>query len=76
MICSMFMGLLVQTFLVKKLKHTGAFPCIFDRHAKKFATDARRYVGWRRGYLRFQHITLIQEIPATHGRVQDSDYAE
>ena len=37
----------------------------FDRHAKKFATDARRYVGWGRGFLGFQHITLIQEIPTT-----------
>jgi hypothetical protein len=45
--------------------YTGTFACIFDRHAKKFATDARSYVGWGRGSLRFQHITLIQEIPAT-----------
>jgi hypothetical protein len=66
MICSMFIGYLVQTgWKLKKLKHTGAFACIFDRYAKKFATDARRYVGWGRGSLRFQHITLIQEIPAT-----------
>jgi hypothetical protein len=28
------------------LKHTGTFACIFDRHAKTFATDAGRYVGW------------------------------
>jgi hypothetical protein len=35
-------------------------------HAKKFATDARRYVGWGRGSLGFQHISLIQEIPATN----------
>jgi hypothetical protein len=62
----MFMGYLIQTELkLKKLKHTGAFACISDRHAKKFATDARRYVGWGRGSLRFQHITLIQEIPDT-----------
>jgi hypothetical protein len=31
---------------LKKLKHTGTFTCIFDRHAKTSATDARRYVGW------------------------------
>jgi hypothetical protein len=37
----------------------------FDRHAKTFATDARWYVGWGRRSLKFQHITLIQEIPAT-----------
>jgi hypothetical protein len=35
-------------------------------HAKKFATDARRYVGWGRGSLGFQHITLIQEIYPGH----------
>jgi hypothetical protein len=65
------MGNLVETGRkLKKLKHTGAFACIFDRHAKKFATDARRYVGWGRGSLGFQHITLIQEILATiHERV-------
>ena len=28
------------------MKHTGTFACIFDRHAKTFATDAGRYVGW------------------------------
>jgi hypothetical protein len=66
MICSMFMGYLVQTgWKLKKLKQTGTRACLFDRHAKKFATDARRYVGWGWGSLRFQHITLIQEIPAT-----------
>ena len=66
MICSMFMGYLVQMgWILKKLKHTGTFSCIFDRHAKKFATDARRYVGRGPGSLRFQHITLIQEIAAT-----------
>jgi hypothetical protein len=66
MICCMFMGYLVQTrWKWKKLKHTGTFACIFDRHAKKCVTDgARRYVGWWRGSLRFQHITLIQEILA------------
>jgi hypothetical protein len=62
----MFMGYLVQTgWKLKKLKHTGTFACIFDRHAKTFATDAGRYVGWGRHSLRFQHITLIQEILAT-----------
>ena len=50
---------------IKKLKHTGTFACIFDRHAKTFATDAGRYVGWERHSVRFQHITLIQEILAT-----------
>jgi hypothetical protein len=60
------MGNLVETGRnLKKLKQTGAFACIFDRHAKKFATDARRYVRWWRGSLGFQHITLIQEILAT-----------
>jgi hypothetical protein len=44
--CSMFMGNLVETgWKLKKVKHTSAFACIFDRHAKKFATDAKRYVG-------------------------------
>jgi hypothetical protein len=58
MICSIFMGNLVETGRkLKKLKHTGAFACIFDRHAKKFATDARRYVEWGRGSLGFQHIS-------------------
>jgi hypothetical protein len=53
MICYMFMGYLVQTgWKLKKLKHICAFACIFDRHAKKFATDARRYVGWGQGSLR------------------------
>ena len=28
------------------MKLTGTFTCIFDRHAKTSATDARRYVGW------------------------------
>jgi hypothetical protein len=60
------MGYLVQTgWKLKKLKHTGTFACIFDRHAKTFATDAGRYVGWGQHSLRFQHITLIQEILAT-----------
>jgi hypothetical protein len=26
------------------LKHTGTFACIFDRHAKTFATDAGRFL--------------------------------
>jgi hypothetical protein len=43
----------------------GAFACIFDRHAKKFAKDARKCVGWGQGSLGFQRITLIQKIPAT-----------
>jgi hypothetical protein len=48
-----------------KIKEIEAYN-IFDRHAKKFATDARRYVGWgRASSLSFQNMTLIQEIPAT-----------
>jgi hypothetical protein len=31
---------------IKEIEHTGTFTCIFDRHAKTSATDARRYVGW------------------------------
>ena len=50
---------------IKKIEHTSPLACIFDRLVKKFATDARRYVGWERGLLGFQHITLIQKIPAT-----------
>ena len=31
---------------IKEIEASGTFACIFDRHAKTFATDAGRYVGW------------------------------
>jgi hypothetical protein len=49
----------------KEIEAYWRFCMHFDRHAKTIATDARRYVGGGRRSLRFQHITLIQEIPAT-----------
>jgi hypothetical protein len=49
----------------KEIEAYWRFCMHFDRHAKTFAADSMRYVGWGRCSLRFQHITLIQEVPAT-----------
>jgi hypothetical protein len=57
------------------LKHSGAFACIFDRHANKFSTDPRRYVGWGARFSKVPahypdprnpgHYTSVFKIPTT-----------
>jgi hypothetical protein len=42
---------------IKEIEAYWRFCMHFDRDAKTFATDAWRYVGWGRRFLRFQHIT-------------------
>jgi hypothetical protein len=58
--------------------YTGTFTCIFDRHAKTSATDARRYVGWGATFSKVpaQYPDPARKCWPLHECVQDYDYTE